>query len=391
VKCESCEIGHCTAQSFFGSAIALPSTFYPAYQWPVVADLDLDGYLDLVIAGYPAFGSPAPILILNGSDGGFRPSTTLNAGDSITSELNAITAGDFNGDGLPDLAVAWSEYGDAGTVSFIEAAVYFGLGDAGFYLQDGGLWVAGPFVLASSSDYILGMAAGDFNGDGRDDFVVLGEFGGVTAFYQADGGFTQAPIQTGIDAGSLTSSGPWYGSLTTGDLNADGRADLVVGMGSGGPVIALIAVDGDFVSVPISQPANNYYEAPALAVGPDGLLHVASDQLRTFEYRGASSGFVKTGEYALPNGFLPYSYLQTAAVADFNGDGQADFVASSGPEAALWLRNDGGYDHPVPVPWVSEIYGMGVGALNGDTLPDFVFLSYGVSGVLTNNANKCSP
>jgi hypothetical protein len=395
IKCESCETGQCTAQDFFGPAVTLPE-YSVGSGGPVLADLNRDGYLDLVYSGNTS-GGPFIISISYGGDGGFRGSgsvgTYFEIGDSMSYQITTIAADDLNGDGFIDLAVTWTEFVDAGMYNnydiFSEAAVVFGMGASGFFLPDGGLWVAGPFVVTSTSyDYIVAMVTGDFNGDGLEDFAVLAGNGGPTAFYQIDGGFSQAPIQTGIDAGDGL-----YGSLASGDVDFDGITDLIIGVSWGAPtpVIALISANGEFLSSSITVPVFNY-QSPALAVDSDGVLHVIADELRTFRYV-ADSGFIDAGEYPLPESFPPGGANTTGMSVDFNDDDQSDFVAFSGamPGAAVWLKNGGRYDDPVAIPFANSMVGT-AGAVNGDSLPDLIFLSAsaGTGVIVPNNYRQCS-
>src|SRR5262249_29154060 len=88
-----------------------------------VADLDRDGSADLVVANqgtYPFHNSNLTVLLGNG-DGTFQPASPLDAGSVPT----AVAVGDFNGDGIPDLAVA--NYVEQGTVN-----VLLGNGDGSF-------------------------------------------------------------------------------------------------------------------------------------------------------------------------------------------------------------------------------------------------------------------
>jgi hypothetical protein len=395
VRCESCITGSCTPKDFFFAPYTpLPNGSGFNYYGPLaLADFNRDGYLDVAVAG-----SSSTIAILNGGDGGFANPTFFFVGDSMTTSISVLAAGDLNGDGVPDLAVGFAEQGDAGNYNYYpyynnytEVAVYFGDGDGGFSLPDGGLSVAGPFLVLGSSDYLVGIVVADLNGDGLKDFVVLGSTSGLTAFYQTAGGFTEATIPTYLDAGPYPAQ---YASLAGGDLNGDGRTDLAVGAGYASPLVgALLATDTGFTAVtPVAEPTGNF-QSPILVIGPDGLLNVLADQLRTYRY-GAASGLVDVGDFAFPSYVYAY-YGQVVGVADLNGDGQPDLAAGNSYGLAIWLRNDGGYDAPAlqPSPVVSYVGGLVIAAVNGDSRPDIVFTtyySYG-GGVLRNNSGSCSP
>jgi hypothetical protein len=74
------------------------SPFAP--QVPVVADLNGDGKLDVVIPGYGSIPT-GPVVLQGNGDGTFTAQQTTYAGNS---NLSAAVA-DFNGDGMPDIAL----------------------------------------------------------------------------------------------------------------------------------------------------------------------------------------------------------------------------------------------------------------------------------------------
>jgi len=132
--------------------------------WAIVAaDFNGDGKLDIAVTDFTA--NTVTILLGNG-DGTFGPSTTIPVGN----EPSSIVAGDFNNDGKMDLAVA--NFGD-NTVTLL-----LGNGD-------------GTFTAALGSPYPAGngpyqITAADFNGDGKLDLAVanLGGTGTVSILLQ---------------------------------------------------------------------------------------------------------------------------------------------------------------------------------------------------------------
>ncbi|AYN40284.1 hypothetical protein D9753_16695 [Streptomyces dangxiongensis] len=149
---------------------------------------------------------------------------TAEAGDFFGAEL---AYADFNGDGYDDLAVGTPDEKVGTDTSGGGLAILWG-SSAG--LTGKGIDVPDP--AASSHDYWgQNLAAGDFDGDGRADLVVGSS---ASTLYLYKGGFTTSggygsrttvkpPIRSG------TNDCP-YGplNLTAGDINGDGRTDLVV-------------------------------------------------------------------------------------------------------------------------------------------------------------------
>ncbi len=221
-----------------------------------VTDFDGDGKLDiaigndLTISGSPTTGSIA-VLKGNGT-GGF---TAMSGSPFATGpEPWTVVAGDFNGDGKPDLL---STNAGSNTVTFLagtgtsfSAGVSFTVGSGpifaavGDFNADGKLDAAvlnrntdnvtvllgngaGSFSAASGSPFAVGdspvsLAAGDLNGDGKLDLV------------STNGNATTMSVLLGTGTGSFQSApgspitlggGPIFVRLV--DLNGDGRLDLV--------------------------------------------------------------------------------------------------------------------------------------------------------------------
>ncbi len=168
-----------------------------------VGDFNGDGIQDLAVTDYGDFygnGSDVSILLGNG-DGTFQPAHTFAAGD----HAGNLAVGDFNGDGIPDLAVVGSTYPN-GTVS-----VLLGNGDGSFQ-------PAQTFQTPSGPNFV---AVGDFNGDGIPDLAVAGYASGFVSVLLGNGDGSFQPAR------SVVTGGHWE-TVAVGDFNGDGILDLAV-------------------------------------------------------------------------------------------------------------------------------------------------------------------
>lgn len=167
------------------------------------ADFNRDGNLDLAVGD----GSGAGVLLGNG-DGTFQPVVNWVVPGST------LTVGDFNNDGIPDIAVIGA---DQASESDEGAYVFLGNGDGTFQT---------PPVTSSVGRSLesTDLATGDFNSDGKFDLAMTGGIGvSEVAFGLGDGkgAFSNNAVA------SLASGYSPFGILVA-DLNGDGFPDLVV-------------------------------------------------------------------------------------------------------------------------------------------------------------------
>ncbi|MEO0558440.1 MAG: T9SS type A sorting domain-containing protein [Bacteroidota bacterium] len=166
----------------------------------------------------------------------------------------ALTAGDFNGDGVEDLAIG-APFDDVGTLDGAGSVTVLYGTDQYRYSFAMGLRPDGAQIWTRESPGILGdaragdwfgyaLTAGDFNGDTFDDLAIgihratvggLAQAGAVSVLYGSANGLTAAGNQVwdqnSPDIGGGAEIGDGFGyALATGDFDRDGHDDLVVGV-----------------------------------------------------------------------------------------------------------------------------------------------------------------
>ena len=344
-----------------------------------------------------AAGSPVAVVDFNGDGKADVVTTTgvaLGKGDGTFQPLvatfgTALAVGDFNGDGKLDLAINGGVQLGKGDGTFqapvvtdmVPAAVadFNGDGKADVATNTGVRLGNGDGTLQSETAYPNGqqnaspytklfsaagqgpVVVGDFNGDGKADVFVLYQWSvsqtggtgqavyGYTAVVllgngdgtfqppvqQTSGSALSSPLQ-GVAIGTTSSLAPVTApsfSLAVGDLNADGKDDIVIHLaGSIGTYLG--KADG--------------------TLGQGG-----------------------TGAVAAPNGTTNFSSVLSIAVADFNGDGKLDVAASSPDNSAVEVfagKGDGTLQAGVlwPVTNAGTPVAVVTGDFNGDGRADIL-------------------
>ena len=306
-----------------------------------MADINGDGSLDLAavnIAIPPGTqGAPGVVVLYNDGHGHVGPRIQVASISART-----IVTGDFNGDGLVDLAASNARD---------QIAVLLGHGDGTF----------APEILSSTGIQVLGMAAGDFDGDGRLDLAVHSATGGLVSLLrgQGDGSFRD-PVSTNV---AISPS-----SLVVGEFNGDGRADLVsVRKYDEFLQVLLGKPDGTFEVIDQVGPQMRALAAATGDFNADGKqdVAVAYNGIEKFSILpGNGDGtFGPGGFYGGPRN---HHFLTELTVADLNGDGKLDLAAGHAPDAiCLAVFQDCGI-----VGEVSVLLGEGNGTLGEETLYD---------------------
>lgn len=182
----------------------------------VLQDLDADGHPDLFLVN-----RSGPDQLFWNDDGQLTSSEPGPADERLVS--TGVAAGDFDGNGLMDLAIA-NRDPDRPTVHLQTAARTFGSG------------------LTVGTEGLDGrvLAAGDLNGDGLDDLVIGNRAGLDELWWSAgDGTFMAGPELTGSEGGTQ--------SVALSDVNGDCVLDIALAQVEGSSMILLMAEDGTVV------------------------------------------------------------------------------------------------------------------------------------------------
>lgn len=394
----------------------------------VVGDFNGDARPDLATANF----HQSTVSILSNAGGGtFGSAVHCQVG----TQPDALATGDLNGDGKLDLITAdargWNQPGSLtalmgrGDGTFEPGnAVTVGRGPRGVALADfdgdGNLDVAtaisggwtdtnqvnvlrgrGDGTFESPAWYAVGMApawiaAGDINADGKPDLVTANAGPGANG--------TTCSVLTNLGDGTFAAAAPcavgsYPGFVLLADLNADGKLDLAAAnRGSLSISLAIGRGDGAFepaTSLPVPMGAT---QIAAGDFNGDGFADLAV--LGGNYGSGAVSLFLgsEAGLFTDKGVCSVGTALQAIALSDLDGDSKPDLAVSGDyDDAVLFMagRGDGTFNSLTDVyPVAGEIRQVVSADLNQDGKPDLATANPGsqvVSVLLQGDAGSFLP
>ncbi len=367
---------HCPAQCPADFIFAPANTFAvsPSYTSGAVRDFNGDGAMDAVFLAQ-GYGSLDAYFGIPGSSG----ATGALVGPSLIlggSNFNAVGAGDFNSDGIPDVAVCTN----SGVIVLPGRQTSPGAGAFGPPVQSGGLYDGTPYKAV----------AADLNDDGIGDLILFGGFtGGAVVVLFGDG---TPPLGNGrfLPGGTL-SVGSGVGSYggAVADLNGDGIADIVAAKSTDPGLVSVFighgvngAGDGTF-DPPVDLPAGpGSYDVVAADLNGDGRADIAVTnhaQIGSISVlANRAAGTFGAGSFSPPIIFPAGGNPTRLVTADLNGDGHPDLLAASQDGVSVLLGAEPSVNHEVllsPPFFAAPIAGFAdveAGDLNGDGRVDAI-------------------
>jgi hypothetical protein len=369
-------------------AMAAGGLFLPYQAIPVpsqpdavaVGDVTGDGRADIVVStGYDF--DPANdfhlFVLAQGPDGMLQSPVPYATAGTYSERPGSIAIGDITGDGLGDVVVGLSGKG---------VQVFPGLPD--------GTLGSPAFTATTDSTRVR---VGQLDGDGRLDVAGIG-WGSdtVSVFHNTGGGLGAAQVYGAYHDG--------WDDLEVGDVNGDGRADIVVMSGQGsGPNLSILhqGADGTFGPA-VERAFDPHVLTHGIGVGDtdgDGRSDIAAS------YGGNSPSARMALWRQLPDGSLDlpvihdsYDIPEPVEIADLDLDGRADVVTLHGGwlQAGVYLGRADGWlqqEQLYPIPYASHynVHGLAIGDVNGDGWPDIVAADDNNGVIVLSNSTVFQP
>ena len=273
--------------------------------YPIAGDVDLDGRTDLIVPN-----ADSTLSVWLGSEQGLSQ-TSLDC--LLPTRGFHLAIGDLDADGFPDMVLSRGGFAtepDTGAALL----VLLGVGDGTFSVQ----------ASIPASGFAGAVSMGDIDGDSDQDVVIANDFDQSYSIFLGNGNGTFQPRQ---DFAGAPNGGAHPTLLALGDLNEDGRADLVLA--------STVSSDAK-VYVSLGNIAGTFTPAETLATSAQGgtlvigdldsdghldLVQTGTASNTAVVFPGLGDGsFGPREDYGTD--LLPFS----VALTDVDADGHADLV-----------------------------------------------------------------
>lgn len=289
-----------------------------------VGDFNGDVKPDLVLSN---FGNQQVTVMLNSTvTGSSTPTFAAPVRPVAGSVPRSVAVGDFNGDGKPDIVVA-NEFSDSVSILLDQTAT--GATTASFAAHV-------DFPTGSNP---LWVAVDDFNSDGKPDLVVVSGASAMSVLLNTTPTGSATPsFQTKVDfPADLIPQ-----VVITGDFNGDGRPDFVVGNRTTSTVSVFFNTTTS-ATVPSFAPRIDFPAAGQDTSKLEGLATADFDADGRLDLAVTGSGedsvsvllnFTPVGgssaKFGAPIKFATGDLPQAVSTCDFNADGKPDLSVANG-------------------------------------------------------------